>query len=194
MARMKFLCDAERCIECNGCVTACKNENEVPWGVNRRRVVTINDGVVGAEKSISVACMHCSDAPCMAVCPVDCFYRTDEGVVLHDKDLCIGCGYCFYACPFGAPQFPQAGAFGLRGKMDKCTFCAGGPEKDLSKEEFAKYGSNRLAQGKLHTKPWENGPESSLYTTSQWDQGNKTSWEAAVKTRNLAQNEYNRVE
>ena len=106
MARMKFLCDAERCIECNGCVTACKNENEVPWGVNRRRVVTLNDGVPG-ERSISVACMHCSDAPCMAVCPVDCFYRTDEGVVLHDKDLCIGCGYCFYACPFGAPQFPQ---------------------------------------------------------------------------------------
>ena len=35
MARMKFLCDAERCIECNGCVTACKNTNEVPWGVNR---------------------------------------------------------------------------------------------------------------------------------------------------------------
>ena len=129
MARMKFLCDAERCIECNGCVTACKNENEVPWGVNRRRVVTINDGVPG-ENSISVACMHCSDAPCMAVCPVDCFYRTEEGVVLHDKDLCIGCGYCFYACPFGAPQFPQAGAFGVRGKMDKCTFCAGGPEKD----------------------------------------------------------------
>jgi formate dehydrogenase iron-sulfur subunit len=149
MARMKFLCDAERCIECNGCVTACKNENEVPWGVNRRRVVTINDGVVGAEKSISVACMHCSDAPCMAVCPVDCFYRTDEGVVLHDKDLCIGCGYCFYACPFGAPQFPQAGAFGVRGKMDKCTFCAGGPEPDGSKEEYVKYGRNRLSEGKL---------------------------------------------
>ena len=37
MARMKFYCDAERCIECNGCVTACKNENDVPWGVNRRR-------------------------------------------------------------------------------------------------------------------------------------------------------------
>ena len=132
MARMKFLCDAERCIECNGCVTACKQEHEIPWGVNRRRVVTINDGVPG-ERSISVACMHCSDAPCMAVCPVDCFYRTDEGVVLHDKDLCIGCGYCFYACPFGAPQFPQAGAFGVRGKMDKCTFCAGGPEPNDSR-------------------------------------------------------------
>ena len=107
MARMKFLCDADRCIECNACVTACKNEHEVPWGINRRRVVTINDGKPG-ERSISVACMHCSDAPCMAVCPVDCFYQTADGVVLHSKDLCIGCGYCFYACPFGAPQFPQA--------------------------------------------------------------------------------------
>ena len=148
MARMKFLCDAERCIECNGCVTACKQEHDVPWGVNRRRVVTINDGVPG-ERSMSVACMHCSDAPCMAVCPVDCFYRTDDGVVLHDKDLCIGCGYCFYACPFGAPQFPQLGTFGVRGKMDKCTFCAGGPEANNSDEEFAKYGRNRLAEGKL---------------------------------------------
>ncbi len=111
MARMKFLCDAERCIECNACVTACKNENEVPWGVNRRRVVTIQDGKPG-ERSISVACMHCSDAPCMAVCPVDCFYQTDQGVVLHSKDL-------------------------------------GGPEADMSDNEFQKYGRNRLAEGKL---------------------------------------------
>ena len=50
MARMKFICDAERCIECNGCVTACKNEHELPWGVNRRRVVTLNDGVPGRSE------------------------------------------------------------------------------------------------------------------------------------------------
>jgi formate dehydrogenase iron-sulfur subunit len=123
MARMKFICDTERCIECNGCVTACKAEHDVPWGVNRRRVVTLNDGVPG-ERSISVACMHCSDAPCMAVCPVDCFYRTEEGVVLHDKDTCIGCGYCSYACPFG-------------------------PEANGSAAENEKYGRNRLAEGKL---------------------------------------------
>jgi formate dehydrogenase iron-sulfur subunit len=146
---MKFLCDVERCIDCNGCTTACKNEHEVPWGIQRRRVVTVNSGVPGAEKSLSVACMHCSDAPCIAVCPVNCIYHTEQGVVLHDKDLCIGCGYCFYACPFGAPQFPQEGAFGLRGKMDKCTFCAGGPEPDGSQAEFEKYGRNRLAEGKL---------------------------------------------
>jgi len=148
MARMKFLCDADRCIECNGCVTACKNEHEVPWGVNRRRVVTLDDGQPG-EKSISVACMHCTDAPCQAVCPVDCFYTTDDGIVLHDKNLCIGCGYCFYACPFGAPQYPQQSSFGARGKMDKCTFCAGGPEDDMSQAEFEQYGRNRIAEGSL---------------------------------------------
>ena len=148
MARMKFLCDADRCIECNACVTACKNEHEVPWGINRRRVVTINDGKPG-ERSISMACMHCTDAPCAAVCPVDCFYTTADGVVLHSKSLCIGCGYCFYACPFGAPQYPKQANFGSRGKMDKCTFCAGGPEDDSTAAEYELYGRNRLAEGKL---------------------------------------------
>src|SRR5690349_42359 len=148
MARMKFLCDADRCIECNACTTACKNEHNVPWGINRRRLVTIGDGAPG-EKSVSIACMHCTDAPCIAVCPVSCIYQTDIGVVLHDKDLCIGCGYCFYACPFGAPQYPQASNFGSRGKMDKCTYCAGGPEANGSEAEYRKYGRNRIAEGKL---------------------------------------------
>ncbi|MGC2856029.1 formate dehydrogenase FDH3 subunit beta [Novispirillum sp. DQ9] len=148
MGKMAFLCDGDRCIECNACVTACKNENEVPWGINRRRVVTINDGLPD-EKSLSVACMHCSDAPCMQVCPTNVIYQTADGVVLHDKDGCIGCGYCFYACPFGAPQYPQEGNFGSRGKMDKCTFCSGGPEETGSQAEFNKYGRNRVAEGKL---------------------------------------------
>lgn len=149
MARMKFLCDAERCIDCNACSIACKNEHEVPWGMVRRRVIVLNDGEQGQEKSMSIACMHCTDAPCIAVCPVQCIYQNDYGIVLHDKDLCIGCGYCFYACPFGAPQYPRTTNFGSRGKMDKCTFCSGGPEPDSSAIEYAKYGSNRLAEGKL---------------------------------------------
>jgi len=87
MARMKFLCDADRCIECNACVTACKNENEVPWGINRRRVVTINDGKPG-ERSVSMACMHCTDAPCQAVCPTKAIYTTEDGVVCCTPRTC----------------------------------------------------------------------------------------------------------
>ena len=86
MARMKFLCDADRCIECNACVTACKNENEVPWGINRRRVVTINDGKPG-ERSVSMAwhALHRRALP--GRLSRDCFYTTADGVVLHSKDL-----------------------------------------------------------------------------------------------------------
>jgi len=100
MARMKFLCDVERCIDCSGCVVACKEGHHVPVGVNRRRVITLKEGEPG-EKSISVSCMHCADAPCIAVCPVDAIYQRADGVVLVSKKTCIGCGYCFMACPFG---------------------------------------------------------------------------------------------
>ena len=156
MARMKFLCDADRCIECNACVTACKNEHDVPWGINRRRVVTINDGKPG-ERSVSMACMHCTDAPCAAVCPVNCFYTTADGVVLHSKDLCIGCGYCFYACPFGAPQYPQGRQLRLArqdGQVHLLRRRSRGrpePAEYGSREngQFTGYGSNRLAEGKL---------------------------------------------
>jgi uncharacterized lipoprotein YehR (DUF1307 family) len=49
-------------------------------------------------------------------------------------------------------------------------------------------------QGKPDTKPWENDPAASLYTTSKWGKGDRTGWETAVKARNLAQNEYTRAE
>ena len=58
MARMKFLCDADRCIECSACVTACKNENEVPWGINRRRVVTLNPASGQQPGSSVIGCLH----------------------------------------------------------------------------------------------------------------------------------------
>jgi hypothetical protein len=48
-------------------------------------------------------------------------------------------------------------------------------------------------QGKPDAQPWQSDPSASLYTTSKWTAGDKTSWEAAVRMRNLSQNEYNRV-
>ncbi len=148
-ARMKFYCDEERCIECNGCTIACAEAHDLPVGISRRKVVTLDEGIEGKEFSVSVACMHCTDAPCEQVCPVDCFYIREDGIVLHDKDTCIGCGYCLYACPFGAPQFPRDGAFGTKGVMDKCTMCAGGPEETNSAKERELYGQNRIAEGKV---------------------------------------------
>lgn len=146
---VRFYCDESRCIDCHGCEVACKEAHHLPVGVNRRRVMTLNAGVIGKEQYISIACQHCADAPCEQVCPVDCFYVRADGIVLHDKDTCIGCGYCLYACPFGAPQFPRQGVFGAKGAMDKCTYCAGGPEETHSEKENTLYGQNRIAEGKV---------------------------------------------
>ena len=148
-SRMKFYCDEKRCIHCDGCSVACAEAHELPATISRRKVVTINEGIIGKEFSTSVACMHCTDAPCEQVCPVDCFYIRADGIVLHDKNKCIGCSYCLYACPFGAPQFPKNGAFGTKGVMDKCTMCAGGPDETNSEHERELCGQNRIAEGKV---------------------------------------------
>ena len=55
----------------------------------------------------------------------------------------------FLCVPVRCATIPRVGNFGSRGKMDKCTFCAGGPEPDNSPAEYEKYGANRLAEGKL---------------------------------------------
>ena len=148
-SRMKFYCDENRCIHCDGCSVACAEAHELPVEISRRKVITVNEGKQGMEFSLSVACMHCTDAPCEQVCPVDCFYIRQDGIVLHDKDKCIGCSYCLYACPFGAPQFPANGAFGTKGVMDKCTMCAGGPDETNSEHERELYGQNRISEGKV---------------------------------------------
>jgi formate dehydrogenase iron-sulfur subunit len=123
MATYKFLIDWKRCIKCTGCEVACKQQNDVPKGVRRIRVVGLDEGKLGEEKMVPMSCFHCNDPPCVKVCPTTALYKRADGIVLTNKDKCIGCGYCLYACPFGAPQFPGGAVFGGRGKMDKCTFC-----------------------------------------------------------------------
>jgi len=133
MVTYKFLPDIERCIRCGGCEVACKQENNVPVGIRRIRVVTINEGKPG-EKNIPLPCMHCDDPPCVEACPTGALYKREDGIVMTDKGKCIGCGYCSWACPFGAPQLLGGLPFTLNGKMDKCTFCVlpfeGGEQKE----------------------------------------------------------------
>ena len=63
----------------------------------------------------------------------------------------------------------------------------GDPPQELAQKE-------RRYQGKPDTLPEGNDPADAIYTTSKWTKGDKTSWETALKTRTLNQNEYTRVE
>jgi len=65
-----------------------------------------------------MACMHCGEPACVAVCPAGAITkRAEDGIVVVDQNKCIGCHYCFFACPFGVPQY------GDDGTMQKCNLC-----------------------------------------------------------------------
>ena len=116
-----FILDLNRCVGCHACAMACAIENDLPADAAWREVRTYNPpGLNGIERfHLSMACNHCDDAPCMAQCPSDAYYRdAGTGAVLINADRCLGCGYCAWVCPHDAPRMDEAA-----GVMRKCTFC-----------------------------------------------------------------------
>lgn len=113
--------DQTKCIGCHACTTACKSENEVPLGVTRTYVKSVDIGVwPQARRAFQVTrCNQCENPPCVAACPTAAMYRRDDGIVDFDKRACIGCKACIAACPYDAifinPEDHSA---------EKCNFCA----------------------------------------------------------------------
>jgi DMSO reductase iron-sulfur subunit len=124
-----FYIDLSICMGCYTCTAACKNWNDVPprvtaepgtQGPKWRRVTTVESGVYPDARivSVSLSCMHCGKPACIQVCPADAIRkRARDGIVIVDRNRCIGCHSCFDACPFGVPQY------GEDGTMQKCNYC-----------------------------------------------------------------------
>ena len=136
--------DIAKCIGCGRCANACKSENNVPrepfffrtwveqYTIKNDQSVKVespNGGIDGFTQTIPQEdifktffvpkmCNHCHKSPCVQVCPVGATYDSPEGVVLVDKEHCIGCRYCVQACPYGCRYIlPDEGV------VDKCTLC-----------------------------------------------------------------------
>ncbi len=128
MRQLAFHVDLSGCIGCKACQVACQDKNHLEDGRTWRRVAEVVGGDwVPAGKQwqsttfayyVSMACMHCERPICCEVCPTGASHKRPDGIVLVDQAKCIGCRYCEWACPYGAPQFDPA-----RGKMSRCTFC-----------------------------------------------------------------------
>ncbi|MCX0002781.1 4Fe-4S dicluster domain-containing protein [Salmonella enterica] len=67
---------------------------------------------------LSISCNHCEDPACTKVCPSGAMHKRDDGFVVVNEEVCIGCRYCHMACPYGAPQYNAA-----KGHMTKCDGC-----------------------------------------------------------------------
>jgi anaerobic dimethyl sulfoxide reductase subunit B (iron-sulfur subunit) len=116
-----FYFDAARCIGCCTCMIACKGKNDLLPGVNFRKVTHYETGKYPDAKvyHLSISCQHCENPACVAVCPTGAMYQSEEGVVLHDDEICTGCESCVNACPYGEPQLIEE-----LGIVQKCDSCA----------------------------------------------------------------------
>ncbi len=121
--RYGFLIDASYCIDCRTCMVACSVQNEVP--MDSTRIWIKETGVTGTFPDLQrftapYHCMHCKDPSCVSACTVGALQRNADGMVTYDQDLCIGCRYCIYACPFEVPNYEWDRTFPLVVKCDMC--------------------------------------------------------------------------
>ncbi len=134
--KLGLVIDLDICVGCHACAVTCKEWNTgghmapltdtAPYGVeasgvwfNRVHTFEAGEGAAGRTVHFPKSCLHCEDAACVTVCPTGASYkRTEDGIVLVDEDLCIGCKLCSWACPYGAREYDFDD-----GVMKKCTMC-----------------------------------------------------------------------
>ncbi len=143
MTRYVMIADLNRCVGCQTCTSACNHTNDTPPMVQWRKVLDIEMGEYPDVERlfVPVGCQHCADPPCMHVCPSQATSQREDGIVTIDYDLCIGCSYCFVACPYQARyKITEATSFFGGNKLttsekkrfdenrvgvaQKCTFCS----------------------------------------------------------------------
>jgi sulfite dehydrogenase (quinone) subunit SoeB len=136
--QLGLVIDLDTCVGCHACATACKSWNDrghggpltdiqpygaAPEGAWLNRVHTFEAEEDGARAPRTVhfprSCLHCAEPACVTVCPTGASYkRAEDGIVLVDAELCIGCGLCAWACPYGARELDP-----VEHVMRKCTLC-----------------------------------------------------------------------
>lgn len=121
MGQLGFYINMMQCTGCKACEIACKDKNDLEVGTLFRKVDSFDGGKFPKvwSYSLSLACNHCENAKCTEDCPTDAIYkRKDDGLVIIDKDKCIGCKKCIKLCPYDHPQYIEE-----EKKCGKCDGC-----------------------------------------------------------------------
>lgn len=141
---MGVLVDLTRCIGCRTCEAACNKEQGLPepdkpfddysvfdethHGQKRRTsekayTVVNRYEVEGYDKPIyrKFQCNHCNEPTCLTSCFVNAYTKTDEGAVIYNPKVCVGCRTCMIACPFYVPAYSYSSA--VNPVVKKCIMC-----------------------------------------------------------------------
>ena len=124
-----FYINSSKCTGCKTCQLSCKDEKDNSLGIHFRRVYEYGGGdwqqVDGIWQNntftyyLSISCNHCEQPTCVQGCPTGAMHkREQDGLVVVNQDICIGCRYCEMRCPYGAPQYDQQ-----KKVMSKCDGC-----------------------------------------------------------------------
>jgi len=146
-----FYFNADNCIACHACEAACSEKNNLPAHIAFRSVGYVEGGSFPAyvRMNISMACNHCDDPVCLKGCPTLAYTKFAEyGAVLQDPDICFGCGYCTWVCPYNAPQLDP-----VAGHVSKCNMCVDRLEVGLKPACAAACLAGALDFGVIETTP-----------------------------------------
>ena len=150
---------ADNCIGCHACEAACSEKNDLPAHISFRSVGYVEGGSYPDFRrvNISMACNHCDDPVCLKGCPTRAYTKFAEyGAVLQDPDICFGCGYCTWVCPYNAPQLDP-----VKGEVSKCNMCVDRLEVGLKPACVSACLAGALDFGVVETAP-ENRVQAKL--------------------------------
>jgi DMSO reductase iron-sulfur subunit len=148
----RFHFDMTKCIGCKCCEVACHEQNNTPVDVIWRRVGEFEtQGPTGPSRlHVSMACNHCLEPSCLIGCPVDAYEKDERtGIVRLKDDACIGCQYCTWNCPYGAPQYNPE-----RSQVTKCDLCYSRLEEGNSPACVSACPSDALQFEKVNVAEW----------------------------------------
>ncbi|MFZ1058245.1 MAG: DmsC/YnfH family molybdoenzyme membrane anchor subunit, partial [Candidatus Rokuibacteriota bacterium] len=146
-----FYFNADNCIACHACESACSEKNGLPAHLAFRAVGYVEGGTYPdfRRMNISMACNHCDEPVCLKGCPTRAYTKFAEyGAVLQDPDICFGCGYCTWVCPYNAPQLDP-----VKGQVSKCNMCVDRLEVGLKPACVSACLAGALDFGIIETKP-----------------------------------------
>lgn len=122
--------DLKRCIGCDACSLACKQEFKVRVGERWSQVYGAERGTYPtlSVQVLPMRCQQCANAPCVQMCDSLGYFaikRRPDGIVWVDETQCVGCQKCLPVCPYQAMNFntQKINKLGEKGVAEKCNFC-----------------------------------------------------------------------